>query len=57
MVGSLDGKVVYREAMTGDRAEPDKLGTRLAEKLINMGALELLEHSRAEAEMVPESVI
>ena len=57
MVGSLDGKIVYREAMTGDRAEPDKLGTRLAEKLINMGALELLEHSRAEAEMVPESVI
>jgi hypothetical protein len=43
--------------MTGDRAEPDKLGTRLAEKLINMGALELLEHSRAEAEIVPESVI
>ncbi|MEP7211497.1 MAG: hydroxymethylbilane synthase [Acidobacteriota bacterium] len=57
LVGSLDGTIVYRELMTGTADEPSSLGIKLAEALIANGALELLAQSRADAEMVPESVI
>jgi hydroxymethylbilane synthase len=57
MVGSLDGRVVYRESMFGDITDSAGLGIRLAETLIASGALELLQLNRAQAAAVPETVI
>jgi hydroxymethylbilane synthase len=57
MVGSLDGKVVYRKSLTGSATDAAGMGIRLAETLIADGALELLEQNRAQAAAVPESVI
>ena len=49
MVGSLDGTVIFREQITGKAEEADELGTRLADSLISMGALELLDNTREQA--------
>ncbi len=49
MVGSLDGTIVFRESIHGDAGQSERLGIRLAEKLIQMGASELLAQVRAEA--------
>jgi len=49
MVGSLDGTVSFREQITGKAEEADELGTRLADSLISMGALELLDNTREQA--------
>ncbi len=57
MVGSLDGKTVYRKSDSGPWSEADSIGIRLAEMLIGMGADRLLAESRAEAETVAGAVI
>lgn len=57
MVGSLDGKTVYRKSDSGPWSEADAIGIRLAEMLIGMGADRLLAESRAEAETVAGAVI
>lgn len=57
MVGSLDGKTVYRKSDNGPWSEADAIGIRLAEILIGMGADRLLAESRAEAETVAGAVI
>ena len=49
MVGSLDGRTVFRERMGGHLEEAETLGTRLAETLIEQGAERLLEDVRASA--------
>jgi len=46
MVGSLDGRIVYRKAIDGPSGEAEALGNRLADSLIEMGARELLEATR-----------
>ena len=46
LVGSLDGKVIYRETIKGKPEEADQIGIRLAEILIEKGADRLLEESR-----------
>ena len=50
MVGSLDGTVAFREALKTNADDAEVLGTNLADSLIKMGARELLENARAEAE-------
>ena len=49
MVASLDGTVMFREQISGEAQDADLLGTRLADKLIKLGARELLENSREQA--------
>jgi hydroxymethylbilane synthase len=49
-VGSLDGTVAFRESMKAAAADAESLGKNLADALIEMGARELLESSRAEIE-------
>ena len=44
LVGSLDGQTIIRDSLAGNRAED--LGVKLAEKLIERGANELLEKNR-----------
>ena len=53
MVGSLDGKVVFRDHRTGDAGGAEGLGIMLAESLIAKGANELLEENRRQAGAVP----
>lgn len=57
MVGSLDGKVIYRDSLIGSAAEADVLGVKLAELLIAKGANELLEENRRQSEKATEAVI
>jgi hydroxymethylbilane synthase len=46
MVGSLDGTTVFRESITGDANDAESLGTRLADRLIEIGARKLLDTTR-----------
>lgn len=50
MVGSLDGKVVFRETLAGPADQAGEIGMRLAESLIEKGAAELLSLTRSEVE-------
>jgi hydroxymethylbilane synthase len=38
LVGSVDGKRIIKDAITGDREQAEKLGVTLAEKLLSRGA-------------------
>ncbi|MGA2669227.1 MAG: hydroxymethylbilane synthase, partial [Ignavibacteria bacterium] len=49
MIGSLDGKKVVREQITGGASEPDELGKRLAQILLDKGGKEILEEIRSGA--------
>ena len=42
LVASIDGKVVLKESMNGPSDEAQQLGTKLANKLLDMGAREIL---------------
>ena len=57
MVGSLDGRTVYRQSLTGEIDEAENLGLRLAETLIEKGARRLLDDARAEAEKSAKAVL
>lgn len=57
MVGSLDGKTVYRREMNAEAGDAGGLGVRLAESLIAAGAIALLDQSRAESEKATGSVV
>jgi hydroxymethylbilane synthase len=57
MVGTLDGTVVFREAMSGLAENAEALGTELANSLIEMGARELLDSTRAESEASTKAAI
>ena len=57
MVGSLDGKIIYRDSLIGSADEADELGVKLAELLIAKGANELLEENRRQSENAMEAVI
>ncbi len=46
VVGSLDGKTVVRGKTSGDPAEAERLGTRLADQLISDGAGQILQEIR-----------
>ncbi len=43
MVAALDGKRLLRLAMEGDAGDPEKVGTLLGQKLLEMGAKEILD--------------
>ena len=57
MVGSLDGSVVYRDSVTGEAADAELIGSSLAETLISMGAVELLDKSRNQIEAATGMVV
>jgi len=57
MVGSLDGKIIYREFLNGSADDSEELGIRLAELLISKGANELLEENRKQGDTSAEAVI
>ena len=42
-VGSVDGKTAIRDDISGRKAEAEKLGKELADKLLNSGAKEILD--------------
>ncbi len=56
-VGSLDGSTSFRELAEGPADSPEDLGTRLAERLIELGARELLDEARVEAVTATEKVV
>jgi len=43
LVASTDGKTIIKDSLTGPAAEPESLGTRLAESLLGKGAWEILK--------------
>ena len=43
LVADVDGSALIREQMTGFRESPEDVGVRLAERLIEMGAKDILE--------------
>ena len=47
MVASLDGSEMFREGLEGRSEDAELVGTRLAEKLIGLGAERLLDSARA----------
>lgn len=57
MVGSLDGKTIFREGIDGDSEDAEQVGLRLAERLIEKGARELLEETRARAQVSADAVM
>ena len=57
MVGTLDGTVVFREAVSGRVENAEALGTELANSLIEMGARELLDTTRAESDSSTKAAI
>jgi hydroxymethylbilane synthase len=46
LVGSPDGKVIYKEALTG--TNPEEVGIKMAEKLTEQGAKELIDRVKEE---------
>ena len=42
-VGSVGGEIAFRDNISGDKKEAEKLGKELANKLLNAGAKEILE--------------
>lgn len=42
VIASLDGQRLYRDAIEGSAAEAEKMGTELADQLLNMGGLAIL---------------
>ena len=57
MVGSLNGKVNWREKSSGAISQAKDLGERLAQILIVKGANKLLEETREKVEKMSEEVI
>jgi hydroxymethylbilane synthase len=56
-VGSLDGKASFRESMAGSIDSSEDLGVGLADKLIRLGARELLDDARTEAKAATETPV
>ena len=56
-VGSLDGSSSFRERAEGHADSPEELGVGLAERLIELGARELLDGARVEAVTATEKVV
>ena len=48
MVGSLDGAIIFRERVSG-KADAESLGVELANMLIKLGALDLLDAAREQS--------
>jgi hydroxymethylbilane synthase len=57
VVGSLDGDKNLRDGITGDIADADALGTRLAEQMLEKGAGEILEEVRRTVENPANAVV
>jgi hydroxymethylbilane synthase len=57
VVGSLDGKVMFRQTTSGELDEAETLGTQLAEDLIDNGAADLLNAVRDEVENRTEAAM
>ncbi|MBV9241740.1 MAG: hydroxymethylbilane synthase [Acidobacteria bacterium] len=49
IVGSLDGKRIFRETRSGQAGEPEQLGEYVAQALLDQGADAVLKESRAAA--------
>ena len=49
VVGSPDGRRIYRGSIEGDRTEAEPIGVQLAERLLAAGADELLAEQRGQA--------
>jgi len=43
LVGSLDGSVTYRKKIKGSKKDAEKIGSMLANDLLNAGAREILK--------------
>jgi hydroxymethylbilane synthase len=52
MVGSLDGSVIFRDKIADDKSDAESVGRRLADRLIEMGARELLDAAREQAAVI-----
>ena len=46
LVASLDGRTVLRQQVTGAACEADQLGSRVGQRLLDLGAAELLNEAR-----------
>ena len=57
MVGSRDGKVVFRERIEGAVEDAEDLGVQLAVRLEEMGAGDILSAARLETIATPETLI
>lgn len=51
MVSSMDGETMLRVSMVGEAEEPEKLGRRLAGKMLKQGAAEILKKVRQEFDL------
>ena len=56
-VGSLDGSASFREQADGPSDSPEDLGVGLAERLIDLGARDLLDAARVEAAIATEKLV
>lgn len=57
LTGSLDGKMIIKDSISGDKRDAAQLGIRLAETLIEKGAGKLLDEIRHTVENTKEAVI
>jgi hydroxymethylbilane synthase len=48
LVADVDGSTLIREQMTGSKESPEDVGIQLAEKLMNRGAIDILEKLKIE---------
>lgn len=56
MVGSIDGKEIFRESLSGKFDEAESIGIRLANRLIELGARELLDQAREQTARITEVI-
>jgi len=50
LVGSVDGTTIVREQLAGDAGDPEALGNAMVERLLSLGAGEVLEEVRGAAD-------
>ncbi len=50
LVADVDGAAVFRENIAGKKESSERIGKKLAERLLSTGAREILEKLKADAE-------
>ncbi|MBW2100507.1 MAG: hydroxymethylbilane synthase, partial [Deltaproteobacteria bacterium] len=50
LVAGIDGKIMIRETLSGPETASERIGIELADRLLSMGAKDILEKLKADAD-------
>jgi hydroxymethylbilane synthase len=54
LVATIDGKTLIKETLAGSEDSPEIIGTKLADRLIDMGAVNIIENLKADLHQTNE---